>query len=135
MLAKGDLVHFLLDKVTQDGNRFTIFTVQSELAATGVLVQGYQRAAIRLSHDVKLFFDDVDACSPDRVRVPKVDNVNYELRWDLLEQIVAMMVLINVTLDISGLLQEQVKVCWCCLCPVHLSLADELTSRDHLADL
>ena len=69
------------------------------------------------------------------MRVPKVYNVHHELRWDLLEQIVAMMVLINVTLDISGLLQEQMKVRWRCLCSVHLSLADELTSRDHLADL
>lgn len=69
------------------------------------------------------------------MRVPKVDNINDELRWDLLEQIVAMMVLINVTLDISGLLQEQMKVRGSSLCSVHLSLADELTSRDHLADL
>ena len=69
------------------------------------------------------------------MRVPKVDNVHHELRWDLLEQIVAMIVLVNVAFDISGLLQEQMKVRWCCLCPVHLSLADELTSRDHLADL
>ena len=70
VFAKGDLVHFLLDKVTQDGNRFTIFTVQSKLTATGVLVQSYQRATIWLSHDIKFLFDDVDTRSPDRVRVP-----------------------------------------------------------------
>ena len=40
------------------------------------------------------------------MRVPQVDRVDHKLGRDLLEEIVAVVVLVYVALDIGGLLQE-----------------------------
>ena len=59
------------------------------------------------------------------MRVPQVDDIDDELWVDILEQVVALVVLVHVSLDIRRLLQEEIALHRGRLGPVNLSLADE----------
>ena len=127
VIAKGDFIDFLLDEVAEDVDCLSILAIDSELAAAGVLMQGNHRAPVRLSHGAIAFLDDVDARGLDGVWVPEVRCINDELRRNPLEQIVASVVLVNVTSRISGLLEEEMGVRWRLFRPVNASLADKLS--------
>ena len=83
-----------------------------------------QRASICLSHGVEFFPHDVDRGCLNRVRVPKVDDVDYEFWVNVLEQIVPVVMLVDIRFDIGGFLEEQVGVHRGRLRPVHLRLGD-----------
>ena len=58
--AKGDLIYFLFDEVSENSNGFSVLAIDGELAAARVLVQGHQGTPVRLSHYIELLLHDVD---------------------------------------------------------------------------
>lgn len=110
LAAESDFSDFLLYEVGQDLHSLPVLAINCELAATGILVECDKRATFRLSHYVKLLFHNVDAGGLHGVWVPQVDGIDDELRWNILEQVVAVMMLIHVALHVGSLLEEQVSV-------------------------
>jgi hypothetical protein len=129
------LVDFLTNEVAKDGDCFLVLAVDGELAAACVLVESNEGRAVGLRHDVVIFFYDVDASGLDGVRVPQVDDIDDELGSQVVEEVVAVVMLVDVALDIRGLLEEQVGVRRCRLRPVLLGLGDEGASGHHLGHL
>ena len=99
-------------------------------------MQSDQRSAIRLGHRVKLLADDVYGGRLHWVWVPKIDHIDDELRIDVLEKVVAMVVLVHVAFDIGSLLHDQVCARRRRLRTVYLRLADKLATRSgHFSNL
>ena len=83
--AEGDLLHFLNDKVFEDGVGFTVLAIDCELAAAGVLMEGDQWTSVCLSHRVILFTHYVDRSRLDRVWVPEIGYIDNEFRINIFE--------------------------------------------------
>ena len=84
-ISERDLFDFLSYEVGQNGDRFSIPPIYSELAATGILVHSDLRTSVGLSHYVEFLLDYVDAGSLYWVRIPQIDNIDNELRRNILE--------------------------------------------------
>ena len=125
LVAKGDFIDFLDNEVSQNSSGLAVLSADCELTATCVLMHGNERPPVRLSHHVELLLDDVNLSGLNGVWVPQVDCIDYELRVDVLEQKVTLVVLAHVAFHVSCFLQEQVAVSVgrSSLCSVDLWLA------------
>ena len=135
LFATCDLIDFLTNEVTENSDRFTILSIYSELNAARILMESDERAAIRFSHNAVILFNYANACSWNGVWVPQIDDINDKLWWNVSEEIVPMMMLINVAFQIWRLLKEKVCVGACCISSIYLGLSDQLAASAHLADL
>ena len=70
LIAKCDFINFLDNEVSQNSGRLPVLPTDSELTATCVLMDSYDRSSVRLSHHVELLFDDVDLSGLNGVWVP-----------------------------------------------------------------
>lgn len=69
------------------------------------------------------------------MRIPKIDNIDDKLRWDIIEKVVTVVVLIYVAFYIGNFLQKQARVRWSSLNPMDLRLTDQFTTGHSLANL
>ena len=70
ILRQSYFVDHVLNVVLKNFDGLTILTIYRELTATRVLVESDQRSTIRFSHNLELFFHNVDASCLDWVRIP-----------------------------------------------------------------
>ena len=95
-----NLINFLTNEVAKNSNCFTILSINSELNAARIFVEGNEWAAIRLSHNAVIFFNYTDTCGWNGVWIPQIDGVNDELWWNLFEEIMSMVMLIYIAFQI-----------------------------------
>ena len=62
------------------------------------------------------------------MRVPQIVNIHHELRLDVPEQIVAMVMFVNVAFNVCSFLKEKVGIRCNCLSSIDLSLADQFSA-------
>ena len=127
-LSKRDFIDLFVDKVGENSNSFPILSINNELTAARVLVEGDKWTPIWLRHNVKLLLDYVDVSGLYGVRIPNIVCINDKFRRNLVEEPMRLMVLIHVALHVWAFLEVKVCIGGRGLSAIYLSLSDHLSS-------
>ena len=106
----SDLVDFLLNVILEDQYGFPIFTIESELAAAGILMHGNYWSPLGGDHGLIVLLHDMQVHRLHPMWIPLIERIDDEFWMNTFEQIVTLVNLIDVGLDIGGFLEEEASI-------------------------